>query len=102
MISLWELARASSLGIMDEPRHHRQAVWGVDVSGAGGNIGLNAATGKMEDLVKAGIIDPAKVVRIALQNAVSAATMIVTTECAITDLPEPKAAAGGDDHHHDH
>jgi len=74
----------------------------IDVTKAGGNNGLNAATGKMEDLVKAGIIDPAKVVRIALQNAVSASTMIITTECAITDLPEPPKAGGGDDHHHDH
>ena len=47
--------------------------------------------------MKAGIIDPAKVVRTALQNAVSAATMIITTECAVTDLPEPKKPAGGDD-----
>jgi chaperonin GroEL len=72
-----------------------------DVDKAKGNIGLNAATGAMEDLVKAGIIDPAKVIRCALQNSVSAATMIVTTECLVTDLPE-KAPAGGGDDHHDH
>jgi chaperonin GroEL len=70
-----------------------------DVDKAKGSIGLNAATGKMEDLVKAGIIDPAKVIRCALQNAVSAATMIITTECLVTDLPEKAPKAGGDDHH---
>ncbi len=57
------------------------------VTATKGNIGLNAATGEIEDLVKAGIIDPAKVIRCALQNAVSAAGMIVTTECLITDAP---------------
>ncbi len=66
-----------------------------------GNNGLNAATGEYEDLVKAGIIDPAKVIRCALQNSVSAATMIITTECLVTDIPEaPKPGGGHDDHHH--
>ncbi len=66
-----------------------------------GNVGLNAATGEYEDLVVSGIIDPAKVIRCALQNAVSAATMIITTECLITDIPEkPKPGGGHDDHHH--
>ena len=53
-----------------------------------GNVGLNADSGVMEDLVKAGIIDPAKVIRCALQNAVSAAAMIITTECLVTDAPK--------------
>jgi len=57
-----------------------------DVSAVKGNMGLNAATGEMQDLVKAGIIDPAKVIRCALQNAVSAAGMIITTECLVTDV----------------
>jgi len=52
------------------------------------NFGYNALTGKYEDLVLAGIIDPTKVVRFALQNAASAAMMILTTECAVADLPE--------------
>lgn len=66
-----------------------------------GNNGLNAATGEYEDLVKSGIIDPAKVIRCALQNSVSAATMIITTECLVTDIPEaPKPGGGHDDHHH--
>ena len=59
-----------------------------NVAAAKGNMGLNAATGEVEDLVKAGIIDPAKVIRCALQNAVSAAGMIVTTECLVTDAPK--------------
>ena len=58
------------------------------VAAAKGNNGLNAETGEFEDLVKAGIIDPAKVIRSALQNAVSAAGMIVTTECLVTDAPK--------------
>ena len=56
-----------------------------------GNVGYNAATGQIEDLVKAGIIDPAKVIRCAIQNAVSAAGMIIMTECLVTELPEKKA-----------
>ena len=55
-----------------------------------GNMGYNAAADRYEDLVKAGIIDPTKVVRTALQNAASAAAMFLTTEAIITDLPEKK------------
>ncbi len=54
------------------------------------NFGYNAATNTYEDLVKAGIIDPTKVVRSALENAASAAIMFLTTEAVITDKPEPK------------
>ena len=56
-------------------------------------MGLNAATGEMVDLVKAGIIDPAKVTRAALQNAASIAALVLTTECLVADKPEKKAAA---------
>jgi chaperonin GroEL len=60
--------------------------------------GLNAATGEYEDLVAAGIIDPVKVTRSALQNAASIAGLFLTTEAVVADKPEPvKAAAGGDD-----
>jgi chaperonin GroEL len=59
-----------------------------------GAVGYNAATGKFEDLVKAGIIDPTKVVRTALQNAASIAGLLLTTDAAVTDAPEPKKAAG--------
>ncbi|MEY4174192.1 MAG: 60 kDa chaperonin [Actinomycetota bacterium] len=65
------------------------------VEAAEGNIGLNAATGEMVDLVKAGIIDPAKVTRAALQNAASIAALVLTTECLVADKPEKSAPAGG-------
>ena len=59
--------------------------------------GLNAATGEYEDLVAAGIIDPVKVTRSALQNAASIAGLFLTTEAVVADKPEPEApAAGGD------
>ena len=51
--------------------------------------GYNAATGEWVNMMDAGIIDPAKVTRCALQNAASVAGMLLTTECAITDIPEP-------------
>src|SRR5437016_12252337 len=60
-----------------------------------GANGLNAATGEYEDLVKAGVIDAAKVTRSALQNAASIAALFLTTEAVISDKPEPPAAAGG-------
>jgi chaperonin GroEL len=67
-----------------------------------GNKGFNAATGEYEDLVAAGIIDPTKVVRTALQNASSIAGLLLTTDAAVTDAPEPKKAAppapGGEDY----
>ena len=59
-----------------------------------GAVGFNAATGKFEDLVAAGIIDPTKVVRTALQNAASIAGLLLTTDAAVTDAPEPNRAAG--------
>jgi chaperonin GroEL len=65
------------------------------VEAAEGNIGLNAATGEMVDLVKAGIIDPAKVTRAALQNAASIAALVLTTECLVADKPEKGGAGGG-------
>jgi chaperonin GroEL len=60
-----------------------------------GSNGLNAATGDIVDLVKAGIIDPAKVTRAALQNAASIAALVITTECLIADKPEPAGAPMG-------
>ncbi|CAB4795690.1 unannotated protein [freshwater metagenome] len=56
-------------------------------------FGLNAASGEYVDMIKAGIIDPAKVTRSALQNAASIAALFLTTEAVITDKPEPKSAA---------
>src|SRR5471032_896941 len=61
-----------------------------------GNEGYNVATGEYEDLVKAGVVDPKKVTRSALQNAASIAGLLLTTECLITDAPEKsKPEAGG-------
>ncbi len=62
-----------------------------------GNIGYNVATDQYEDLVKAGVVDPTKVTRSALQNAASVAGLLLTTEAMITEIPEPKkdAPAGG-------
>jgi len=58
-----------------------------------GGQGFNAATGTYEDLLAAGILDAAKVVRLALQDAVSIAALLLTTEAVIADKPEPAAAA---------
>jgi chaperonin GroEL len=60
-----------------------------------GNFGFDASTGKYVDLVEAGIIDPTKVVRLALENAVSAASVLLLTEVTMTEVPEPKAEAAG-------
>ena len=60
-----------------------------------GNIGFNAATGEFTDLLAAGVIDPAKVTRAALQNAASIAALLLTTECLVADKPEEAAAGGG-------
>jgi len=57
-----------------------------------GNVGYNAATGKFEDLVEAGVIDPKKVTRSALQNACSVSSLLLTTEALITDIPEKEPA----------
>jgi chaperonin GroEL len=61
------------------------------------NVGFNAATNEFVDMFEAGIVDPAKVTRSALQNAASIAGMVLTTECIVVDKPEPKdgAPAGG-------
>ena len=58
------------------------------------NFGYNAATDVYEDLVKAGVIDPTKVTRTALQNAASIAGLLLTTECVVVEKKEEKAAAG--------
>jgi chaperonin GroEL len=76
--------------IIDEVRRRRSE---------GSFIGYNVMTEAYEDMLKSGIIDPAKVTRSAVQNAASIAAMILTTEALITDVPEPKSAmpAGGGD-----
>ncbi|MGD9616115.1 MAG: chaperonin GroEL [Alphaproteobacteria bacterium] len=64
------------------------------------NFGYDAQSGEYKDMVAAGIIDPAKVVRIALQDAASVAGLLITTEAMVTDRPEPKVPAMP--HNHDH
>jgi len=65
------------------------------------SMGYNVATDTHEDLIKAGVVDPTKVTRTALQNAGSVAGLLLTTDCMITDIPEEdKPAAGGHDHDH--
>ncbi len=63
--------------------------------------GYNVATDKYEDLIKAGVVDPTKVTRTALQNAGSVSGLLLTTDCMITDIPEKEAAAPAG-HGHDH
>jgi chaperonin GroEL len=95
---------------MEEPLRRIAENAGMDgavvigkVEDSKGARGFNAATGEFEDLVAAGIIDPTKVVRTALQNAASIAGLLLTTDAAVTDAPEPKKAAtppmpGGEDY----
>ncbi|MDP3955058.1 MAG: chaperonin GroEL [bacterium] len=66
-----------------------------EISQKTAGTGFDVLDGQYKDMVKAGIIDPAKVTRTALQNAVSVATMILTTECLITDIPEEKSPVAG-------
>jgi chaperonin GroEL len=65
--------------------------------GKGDLVSMHALK-QYENLIAAGVIDPTKVTRIALENAASIAGMLLTTECVISDKPEPKAAAGGAPH----
>jgi len=60
-----------------------------------GSFGYNAQTDEYEDMMKAGVIDPTKVVRSALQNAASIAGLLLTTEAVVVDMPEPEGAGGG-------
>jgi chaperonin GroEL len=62
-----------------------------------GSFGYNAATGEYEDMIKAGILDPTKVVRTALQNAASIAGLMITTEAMVAELPKEEAPMGGGD-----
>jgi len=93
---VWEALIAPCRLIADNAGMQGQVVV-PQVEAATGSMGMNAATGEMVDLVKAGIIDPAKVTRAALQNAASIAALVLTTECLISDKPEKRPAmpAGG-------
>ncbi len=89
---------------LEEPLRHIAANAGAEgsviiehVKQHEGNVGYNANSGDYEDLMSAGVIDPAKVTRIALQNASSIASLLLTTETLVTDIPEkePPPAPGG-------
>ncbi len=89
---------------LEEPLRHIAANAGAEgsviiehVKQQNGSMGYNANTGEYEDLMSAGVIDPAKVTRIALQNASSIASLLLTTETLVTDIPEkdPPPAPGG-------
>jgi len=71
------------------------SVAAAEVAKGEGAFGYNAATDTYEDLLKAGVVDPVKVVRIALENAVSAASMLLTMEAVVVDIPEKNPPAGG-------
>ena len=66
-----------------------------EVKNRSGNEGFNVATGEYEDLVKAGVVDPTKVTRTALQNAASISALLLTTEALVTELPEKEKPASG-------
>ena len=92
--SVWRALEAPSRLIADNAGLEG-AIWVTRVEEAEGNNGLNAATGEIVDLVDAGITDPAKVTRAALQNASSIAALVLTTESLVADAPEEAAAGGG-------
>ena len=89
--SVWQAVEAPARLIADNAGHEG-AVVVEQILRENGNIGFNAATDDFEDLMKAGVIDPAKVTRAALQNAASIASLLLTTECLVADKPEPAPA----------
>ncbi len=92
--SVWE-ALTTPTRYIAENAGLEGSVWVQRVEAEEGTTGLNAATGELTDMIKAGIVDPAKVTRAALQNAASIAAMVLTTEALVADKPEPPAPAGG-------
>jgi len=92
-------ALAAPASLIAENAGYQGAVVVRDVESETGSIGFNAAKGKNEDLIKSGVIDPAKVTRAALQNAASIAALLLTTEALVADRPEaaPAMPAGGGD-----
>ncbi len=92
-------ALAAPAQLIADNAGHEGAVIVRDVEALEGPNGFNARTGQMEDLIKGGVIDPAKVTRAALQNAASIAALLLTTECLVADKPEdaPAMPMGGGD-----
>ena len=81
--------------IAENAGHDGAVVAGKLIDGSDQTIGFNAQTEVYENLVQAGVIDPTKVVRTALQDAASVAGLLITTEAAVSEAPEDKASAGG-------
>jgi len=71
-------------------------------AGKGKGYGFNASTGEYEDLIKSGVIDPKKVVRVALQNAASVASLLLTTDALVSEMPEKEKASAAGGHSHAH
>lgn len=97
-VSILRRALEEPLRIIAKNAGFEPAVVADEVKKGKGNYGFNAATGEYVDMVQAGIVDPAKVTRTALENAVSIAGMFLTTEAVVTDLPkkdEPMPPMGG-------
>jgi chaperonin GroEL len=92
--SVWRALEAPARHIADNAGLEG-AVAVQQIESSKGSTGLNAATGEFEDLLKAGVIDPAKVTRAALQNAASIAGLLLTTECLVADKPEEAPAMPG-------
>lgn len=95
--TVWEALVAPARNIADNAGLEGSVVV-REIESAEGSQGMNAATGEMQDLLAAGIIDPAKVTRAGLQNAASIAAMVLTTECLVGDEPEaemPMPPGGG-------
>ncbi len=90
--SVWSALEAPARLIADNAGLEG-AIWVQKVEEATGNMGLNAATGEVVDLMDAGVTDPAKVTRAALQNAASIASLVLTTESLVADKPEEAGAA---------
>ena len=91
--SVWEALTAPARNIAENAGLEGSVMVRAIEAETGSKVGLNAATGEIVDLVKAGIIDPAKVTRAGLQNAASIAALVLTTECLVADKPEPAAPA---------
>jgi chaperonin GroEL len=81
--------------IAENAGHDGAVVAGKLIDGNDASLGFNAATDTYENLVQAGVIDPTKVVRTALQDAASVAGLLITTEAAVSDIPEEKGSGGG-------
>jgi chaperonin GroEL len=81
---------------------HEPSVIVDKVKAGKGNYGFDAASGEYGDMIELGILDPTKVTRLALQNAASVASLMLTTEALVADAPEKPKAAAGHDHEHDH